>query len=62
MNYFIFSEADTTLYQASASQNTGLDEILEVRKDLNDAGSNPKVSRALMKFYITINAQRSYKY
>jgi len=53
MNYFIFPDIDTTLYQASASQNTGLDEILEVRKDLNDAGSNPKVSRALIKFDIS---------
>jgi len=53
MNYFIFSETDTTLYEASSSQNTGLDEILEVRKDLNDAGSNPKVSRVLMKFDIS---------
>ena len=52
MNYFIFPDADTTLYQASSSQNTGLDEILEIRKDLNDAGSNPKVSRVLMKFDI----------
>ena len=52
MNYFIFPDADTTLYQASSSQNTGLDEILEIRKDLNDAGSNPKISRILMKFDI----------
>ena len=27
--YFVFSEKDTTIYQASGSQNTGLDEILE---------------------------------
>ena len=53
MNYFIFPDIDTTLYQASSSQNTGLDEILEVRKDLNQAGSNPKVSRALIKFDIS---------
>ena len=52
MNYFIYPDADTTIYQASSSQNTGLDEILEVRKDLNDAGSNPKVSRTLIKFDI----------
>ena len=53
MNYFIFPDANTTLYQASSSQNTGLDEILELRKDLNDAGSNPKISRILMKFDIS---------
>ena len=61
MNYFIFPDADTTLYQASASQNTGLDEILEVRKDLNDAGSNPKVSRVLMKFDISDISQSMHR-
>lgn len=50
MHYFIFPEKDTTIYQASGSQNTGLDEILEIRKDLNASGTNPKVSRILMKF------------
>ena len=35
MHYFIFPEKDTTIFQMSASKNTGLDEILEVRKDLN---------------------------
>ena len=53
MNYSIFPDADTTVYQISSSQNTGLDEILEIRKDLNEAGSNPKVSRILMKFDIS---------
>ena len=52
MNYFIYPDADTTIYKASSSQNTGLDEILEVWKDLNDGGSNPKVSRTLIKFDI----------
>jgi hypothetical protein len=50
MHYFIFPDIDTTIYQASASLNTGLDEILEVRKDLTDSNTNPKVSRILMKF------------
>lgn len=53
MHYFIFPDKDTTLYQESGSQNTGLDEILEVRKDLSAAGTNPKVSRALLKFDIS---------
>ena len=57
MHYFIFPDIDTTLYEQSGSQNTGLDEILEVRKDLNDAGSNPKVSRALLKFDLTYISQ-----
>ena len=28
MNYSIFPDADTTLYQASSSQNTGLDGVV----------------------------------
>ena len=32
MNYFIFPDIDTTLYQATGSGNTGLDEILEIQK------------------------------
>jgi len=50
MHYFIFADSDTTLYQATGSQNTGLDEIVEIRKDLNLSGTNSKVSRILMKF------------
>ena len=50
MHYFIFPDKDTTLYQESGSNNTGLDEILEVRKDLTSAGTNPKVSRIVIKF------------
>ena len=50
MNYFIFSDTDTTLYQASGSSNAGLDEILEIRKTMSISGGNIKVSRILMKF------------
>ena len=50
MNYFIYPDIDTTLYQASGSQNTGLDEVLEIRKDMSKSGGNIKVSRILMKF------------
>ena len=50
MYYFIYPEVDTTLYQASGSMNAGLDEILEIKKDMSAAGSNIKVSRILMKF------------
>ena len=38
MHYFIFPGADTTLYSASGSKNTGLDEIIEVRKDMKTDG------------------------
>ena len=50
MHYFIFPDKDTTIYQHTGSKNTGLDEILEIQKDLNQSGTNPKVSRVLMQF------------
>ena len=52
MHYFEYATKDTTLYQgrATSSQNTGLDEILEVRKDMNDTGTQINVSRVLIKF------------
>ena len=50
MYYFIYPEVDTTLYQASGSMNTGLDEVLDIKKDMSAAGSNIKISRILMKF------------
>ena len=50
MNYFIFPDIDTTIYQASGSSNAGLDQILEVRKDMSTSGGNIRVSRILMKF------------
>ena len=53
MHYFEFPTKDTTLYEQSASMNTGLDEILEIRKDMNADGSVIYVSRALLKFDLT---------
>jgi hypothetical protein len=55
MHYFIYADADATLYEGSATQsrNTGLDEILEVRKDMNASGTVINVSRALIKFDLT---------
>jgi len=50
MHYFIFPDTDTTLYQASGSSNAGLDEILEIRKDMTTSGGTIRVSRILMKF------------
>ena len=52
MHFFSFAEKDATLYEGSATQsrNTGLDEILEVRKDMNAAGSVINVSRVVVKF------------
>jgi len=55
MHYFIYADADATLYEGSATQsrNTGLDQILEVRKDMNDSATVINVSRALIKFDLT---------
>ena len=53
MYYYIFPETDTTLYQASGSSNAGLDEILEIRKDMSLSGGNIKVWRILMKFDVS---------
>jgi hypothetical protein len=62
MHYFEFATADATLYEGEATQsvNTGLDPILEVRKDMNDIGNIINVSRALVKFnlsYISASVQ-----
>ena len=53
MHYFTFAEKDTTLYEVSKSMNSGLDEILEIRKDVSDTGDVVNVSRILIKFDIT---------
>ena len=50
MHYFTFAEKDTTLYERSGSRNTGLDEILEIRKDKNANASTINVSRALISY------------
>ena len=50
MHYFIYPEIDTTLYQTSSSMNTGLDEIVEVTKTMNQSGGNVRVSRILTQF------------
>ena len=62
MHYFEFATADATLYEGEATQsvNTGLDPILEVRKDMNDNATVINVSRALVKFnllYISASVQ-----
>ena len=64
MHYFEFATEDATLYEGEATQsvNTGLDPILEVRKDMNDNGTVINVSRALVKFdlsYISASVQNS---
>ena len=54
MHYFTFADKDTTLYQASSSLNAGLDEVLEIRKDISDTGATINASRILIKFVILI--------
>ena len=55
MHYFVFSEKDATIYQASGSMNTGLDEILEVRKDISPTGYTVNVSRTLIEFDLLLS-------
>ena len=57
MHYFIFPDADTTIYSASSSKNTGLDEILEIRKDQKSDNTFIGVSRILMKFDLSYISQ-----
>ena len=57
MHYFEFAEKDTTLYEASSSMNAGLDEVLEVRKDVSDSGIVVNDSRILIKFDLTYISQ-----
>jgi len=55
MHYFEYASADATIYEGTVtqSQNTGLDEILEIRKDTNSNASITNVSRTLIKFDLT---------
>ena len=55
MHYFEFGKRDTTLYSGgtTSSINTGLDEILEVNKVVQQNGSIGNVSRILIDFDLT---------
>jgi len=58
MHYFEFGKRDTTLYSGgtTASINTGLDEILEINKNVNQSGTVSNISRILIDFdYTTIS-------
>ena len=57
MHYFIFPEKDTTIFEASSSLNSGLDEVLEIRKNVSDTGASVDVSRILIKFDTTHETQ-----
>ena len=52
MHYFEFGKRDTTLYSGgtTASRNTGIDEILEINKVVNNNGTVGTVSRVLIDF------------
>ena len=49
MHYFEYASADATIYEGTVtqSQNTGLDEILEIRKDTN---SNASIINVITSF------------
>ena len=50
MHYFTFANKDATIYEVSSSLNSGMDEILEVKKDVSETGDIVQVSRVLIKF------------
>ncbi len=50
MHFFTYATEDNFVYEASQSVNYGLDEILEVKKEVDDAGIDVNVSRILIKF------------
>ena len=63
MHYFEFGKRDTTLYSGgtTSSVNTGLDEILELNKNVNQSGTIANVSRILIDFdysYISQSIQQ----
>ena len=59
MHYFEFGKRDATIYSGgtTASINTGLDEILEINKDVNNNGTVGNVSRILIDFDIAYISQ-----
>ena len=50
MHYFTFADKDTTVYEDSGSLNAGLDEVLEIRKDVSPSTLEVLVSRTLISF------------
>lgn len=48
-----YAEQDATLYESAPTYNTGLDEVLEIGKRLNDEGDTLLKSRSVLKFDMT---------
>ena len=62
MYYFEYPKIDTTIFEGeiTSSVNTGLDQILEINKFMNSAGTTIDVSRVLIQFdysYISSSVQ-----
>jgi len=55
MHYFEFGKRDATIYSGgtTSSINTGLDEILEINKNVNQSGAVSNISRILIDFDYT---------
>ena len=49
MYYFVTASKDSTIYLQQPTQNTGLDEILEIRKDQKATPSTAEKVRASLK-------------
>ena len=52
MHYFEFNKRDATIYSGAttSSRNTGLDEILEINKEVAENGTVQNISRILIDF------------
>jgi len=57
-----YAENDATLYESSEYANTGIDEILEIGKQLGTDGSTLQKSRAVLKFSMSEIANTLSKY
>lgn len=57
-----YSEKDATLYESDSTANTGLDEVLEIGKNLDTAGESWMKSRSLIKFDMSEVADVLSKY
>ena len=51
MNYFIVASKDASIYKLQPTQNTGLDEILEISKTY--VGDLKEIAHTLVKFDLT---------
>ncbi|KKL20250.1 hypothetical protein LCGC14_2457350, partial [marine sediment metagenome] len=57
MHYFLFPLKDSTIYQDRPTQNAGIDQIIEINKEVVTDGDVPYNSRILMQFDLSSYSQ-----